>query len=92
MVQAINKRIYIEPYQIFEAARLELVRIFTQGTTGYDTPGSLNGLAEAKTALDSMQTIIMLSIKELPKKQKADISNIFNNINFIISLSYFLYF
>tara|TARA_R110002050_G_C8962369_1_gene514586 strand:+ start:249 stop:2102 length:1854 start_codon:yes stop_codon:yes gene_type:complete len=36
------------------AMRLELVRIFTLGLTGFDTPGSLNALQEAETALQAM--------------------------------------
>ena len=36
------------------AMRLELVRIFTLGLTGFDTPGSLNVLQETETALQAM--------------------------------------
>lgn len=39
-----------------EALRLELVRIFTLGVTGFDTPGSLNALPEAGCALRGMRT------------------------------------
>ncbi|NUY81806.1 c-type cytochrome [Flavobacterium sp. MAH-1] len=38
-----------------DALRLELVRIFTLGVTGFDTPGSLNALDEAKSALEGMK-------------------------------------
>jgi cytochrome c peroxidase len=37
------------------AMRLELVRIFSLGVTGFDTPGSLNAITEAKAALQGMQ-------------------------------------
>jgi len=37
------------------AMRLQLVRIFTMGITGFDTPGSVNGLQETKASLQGMQ-------------------------------------
>ncbi|MAZ71841.1 MAG: cytochrome-c peroxidase [Flavobacteriaceae bacterium] len=40
------------------AARLQLVRIFTLGLTGFDTPGSANGLEEAKASLLAMKELI----------------------------------
>lgn len=36
---------------VFEAVRYELIRIFTLGLTGFDTPGSGNALPEAHAAL-----------------------------------------
>lgn len=36
---------------IFEAVRYELIRIFTLGITGFDTPGSGNAIPEAHAAL-----------------------------------------
>ncbi|GLB52019.1 cytochrome-c peroxidase [Neptunitalea chrysea] len=38
-----------------ESLRLELVRIFSLGVTGFDTPGSLNALQEAAAALTGMK-------------------------------------
>jgi cytochrome c peroxidase len=37
------------------AMRLQLVRIFTLGITGFDTPGSLNAIEEAAASLEGMQ-------------------------------------
>lgn len=37
------------------AIRLQMVRIFTLGITGFDTPGSVNALPEAAAALESMK-------------------------------------
>ena len=39
---------------IFEAVRRQLIRIFTLGVTGFDTPGSVNGIPEAITSLQSI--------------------------------------
>ena len=39
---------------LLPAMRIELIRIFSLGITGFDTPGSLNGIAEAAAALESM--------------------------------------
>lgn len=43
---------------VFEACRQELVRIFTLGVTGFDTPGSVNALPEAAMALQSVSDAI----------------------------------
>ncbi len=48
----------LENRTIFEAVRLELVRIYTLGLTGFDTPGSVNALPEAHTALEACQRAI----------------------------------
>ena len=42
---------------IFEAIRFELIRIFTLGLTGFDTPGSANAIPEAKVAMASMYKV-----------------------------------
>lgn len=39
---------------IFEAVRQELVRVFTLGVTGFDTPGSANAIPEAVKAMESI--------------------------------------
>ncbi|MFD1552507.1 cytochrome-c peroxidase [Putridiphycobacter roseus] len=40
--------------QMFEAYRQGLLRIFTLGVTGFDTPGSLNAIQESKVALQAI--------------------------------------
>jgi len=44
--------------QIIEACRAELIRIITLGLTGYDTPGSVNAMADARTAFAATQQLI----------------------------------
>ncbi|WP_245766584.1 cytochrome-c peroxidase [Pustulibacterium marinum] len=51
-------------YGEIESLRLELVRIFSMGVTGFDTPGSLNGLSEASASLESMQQYFQLLYTE----------------------------
>ncbi|MDD7887563.1 cytochrome-c peroxidase [Flavivirga sp. 57AJ16] len=55
---AFEKRNYITDFEIMEAARLELIRIFSLGITGFDTPGSLNAIAEASTALKALEEVL----------------------------------
>lgn len=43
---------------ILQACRLELIRIFSLGLTGFDTPGSLNALEEAKTSINGMKAVL----------------------------------
>jgi cytochrome c peroxidase len=53
---------------IFEAAREELVRIFTLGVTGFDTPGSVNALPEATVSLTSLSRALAAYYPMLEKK------------------------
>lgn len=45
--------------KVLEAIRLELIRIFTLGLTGFDTPGSLNALPEAIASMESLAFAIL---------------------------------
>ena len=49
-----QKNLKLQHRHILEATRLELVRIFTLGLTGFDTPGSLHVIPEAEAALGSL--------------------------------------
>lgn len=52
-----EKRI-LRSEELLNAARLEIIRIVSMGITGFDTPGSLNGLEEVAVSLKSMQTYL----------------------------------
>jgi cytochrome c peroxidase len=53
-VRNFQSRIEMEHRHVFEAMRQELVRIFTLGVTGFDTPGSANAIAEVKKSLEGV--------------------------------------
>jgi cytochrome c peroxidase len=57
IMQALEKRKFFQQFEIMEACRQELIRIFTLGITGFDTPGSQNALEEARVALAAVQQI-----------------------------------
>ena len=40
---------------IFEAVRLNLIRVYSLGLTGFDTPGSLNAIPEAHAGFEAME-------------------------------------
>ena len=42
--------------RIFDAMRFQLIRILSLGITGFDTPGTLNGLEESKVSLEALGT------------------------------------
>ncbi|MEL7119859.1 MAG: cytochrome-c peroxidase [Bacteroidota bacterium] len=56
---------------VFEAIRQELIRVFTLGVTGFDTPGSSHALPEADI---SMQTISKVISAYYPMLSKLDYS------------------
>ncbi|MEM6378535.1 MAG: cytochrome c peroxidase [Bacteroidota bacterium] len=45
----------MEHRYVFEASRAQVIRIFTLGLTGFDTPGSVNAIPEAIISLETMQ-------------------------------------
>lgn len=67
----IHKRDYFSDRQVFEAVRLQLVRILSLGITGFDTPGSLHALPEAKSSLHSLSQSMNLYLSYLNKKDPA---------------------
>lgn len=48
-----------------DAIRLQLIRIFSKGITGFDTPGSLNALPEAAGSLTAIKTMTISLLKEM---------------------------
>jgi cytochrome c peroxidase len=77
VAQALLKRKYIEDYQILEASRLEIVRIFTLGLTGFDTPGSLNAIEEARVAFSGLSNAIDLTIGQASPERRSEIRRLF---------------
>ncbi|MDO6761680.1 cytochrome c peroxidase [Tamlana sp. 2_MG-2023] len=52
-------RLYNDPIKkknSIDVMRLQLVRLYTLGLTGFDTPGSLNAIEETKASLEAMQS------------------------------------
>ncbi len=55
--------------QIIEATRTGVIRVFTLGLTGFDTPGSANAIEEAKVSMNAMEVAFLNFEKNT--KQKA---------------------
>lgn len=55
---------------VFEAMRYQVIRIFTLGLTGFDTPGSVNAIPEAMAALHTMEQSFLHYQKLVPKETK----------------------
>lgn len=53
------------------AMRMELVRLFSLGITGFDTPGSLNALSEARSTLTAIQHFTGSFLNDVHKEQEA---------------------
>jgi cytochrome c peroxidase len=64
---------------IFIAARVELIRIATLGITGFDTPGSANGIQDALSVIETMQADLRLFQPEMENKNKLLSDSIFEN-------------
>lgn len=75
----VTSRNYFYDFEIIEASRLELVRIFSLGVTGFDTPGSLNGLPETAVALQSTQQLINELISKTDKTLQQKTETLFKD-------------
>lgn len=53
---------------VFEASRTGLIRLFTLGLTGFDTPGSINGIFDAKYTLTAMHEDVSVYQKSFDNK------------------------
>lgn len=56
---------------VFEGARIELIRLFTLGLTGYDTPGSANAIQDATDVLITLQEDLNIYHKTIIAKDSA---------------------
>lgn len=52
------KQLRIKDNELIDAIRLQLIRIFSKGITGFDTPGSLNALPEAATSMIAIKAYV----------------------------------
>jgi cytochrome c peroxidase len=68
----------IEPENEIAAMRLGLVRIFTLGVTGFDTPGSLNVIEEARVSMEAMNAFLKDFYQYNPSKELKDVINLFS--------------
>ena len=82
---AIQKLQHINSFQIIEASRTQLVRIFSLGVTGFDTPGSVNGLEEAMISMQSLQDVLNPIIKNAPIEIKSKINQLFTQAQTYLS-------
>ena len=60
---------------IIIALRMQLIRIYTLGLTGFDTPGSLNAIDEAKSSLNAINIFLETNFTA-NKKVVAEIQNL----------------
>lgn len=79
LITAVQQRNYFYDFEIIEAARLEIVRIFSMGVTGFDTPGSLSALPEAIAALDGIEDITAPLILKTPQQEQQQLQTLFKN-------------
>lgn len=63
--------------EIFEATRFELVRILTQGITGFDTPASNRAIVESEIAMRSTMEAMLLFKDALIRRNEAFASEYF---------------
>ncbi len=54
-LRTVSETLVLTDAHVFDAARLEVVRVITLGVTGFDSPAALHSLPEGKVALRSLR-------------------------------------
>lgn len=75
-VSNVHLPIHLKASQIIECIRSGMVRIFTLGITGFDTPGSVNALKESYVSLRSMETTFLYFQKGISPEAKTKFESI----------------
>lgn len=52
------RRKYFHEFEVIDLSRMEIIRVLTKGITGFDTPGSLNGVQEAAASLSGLEKLL----------------------------------
>ena len=85
--QNIYRKVSIEPLNSTDAIlaiRIQLIRIFTLGITGFDTPGSVNAIEDSCNSLLGIKNYIENNSDLMPEKDKnAILIKIENTISFL---------
>lgn len=76
---AFGKRKFFKSFEIIEASRVELVRIFSMGVTGFDTPGSQNALDEAASSIQGLKEVLQPLLKQSEASQQQKVVLLFDN-------------
>ena len=79
LVTAVDKRALFPDFEMMEAGRLELVRMVSLGITGFDTPGSLNAISEARASLAGILDVLQPLVEASDKKHRNRILTLFRN-------------
>ncbi len=66
----------LEHRKVLEAVRLELIRVYTLGLTGFDTPGSVNAIPEAVASIESLEFTMLQYIPYLERKHPELVSQL----------------
>lgn len=64
-----QSKIRLTHRHVFEAVRAELIRIMTLGVTGFDTPGSVNAIPEAREAITGIDKAMEAYLPLIKEKQ-----------------------
>ncbi|WP_339838143.1 cytochrome c peroxidase [uncultured Maribacter sp.] len=75
-ISIIHLPIHLKSSQIIECIRSGMVRIFTLGVTGFDTPGSVNAMQESYVSLQSMKTTFLHFEKGIYSEAKDEFNTI----------------
>lgn len=70
-VQRFHRELYLSDRQVMEACRDQLLRIYTLGLTGFDTPGSGHAMADALTGFQVLELTLSHYLPALSQQDAA---------------------
>jgi len=76
LFENLNKKVQSNIVEV-NAMRLQLVRVFSLGITGFDTPGSGNGLQEAEVSLHGMYSFFKVNYPDVNNNTTKEIVALF---------------
>lgn len=79
----VQRSVKIYDRHIFEACRTELLRMFSLGLTGFDTPGNLNCIEEAIVSMKSLEFLLGLYSDQIAERNQVLAVEIRNHIQTI---------
>ena len=80
--------LYVAETQAIEALRSGIIRVFTLGLTGFDTPGSLNAVEEAMVSMQAMEQAFLFfesGVKPKAKRELQEVKKLYRKAYYLLA-------
>ncbi len=84
LVQGMDQ-LTLSDQQAIEAMRQQIIRIFTLGTSGFDTPGSLHALEDARVSFATLDEFMFAFKGDIPEGRRQKIHELINDAQSLLA-------